>query len=122
MTKKPARVLESEDRYTRTQASACFILSIQDRLLGDHSISEHYVSETKLFKGGSGVGTNFSSLRGINEGLASGGQSSGDDELSAGTRPQCRGDQIRRYHPPSGQNGHRGILTIRKSTALLTGR
>lgn len=70
-------VAESDDRYTRTQASACFILSIQDRLLGQHSISEHYVSETKLFKGGSGVGTNFSSLRGVNEGLTSGGQSSG---------------------------------------------
>lgn len=74
---KTGQVLESEDRYTRTQASACFILSIQDRLLGDHSISEHYVSETKLFKGGSGVGTNFSNLRGVNEGLTSGGQSSG---------------------------------------------
>lgn len=74
---KSGEVLESEDRYTRTQASACFILSIQDRLLGEHSISEHYVSETKLFKGGSGVGTNFSNLRGINEGLTSGGQSSG---------------------------------------------
>jgi len=74
---KSGQVLESQDRYTRTQASACFILSIQDRLLGDHSISEHYVSETKLFKGGSGVGTNFSNLRGINEGLTSGGQSSG---------------------------------------------
>ncbi|MGL4607386.1 MAG: vitamin B12-dependent ribonucleotide reductase [Eubacteriaceae bacterium] len=71
------KVLESEDRYTRTQASACFILSIQDRLLGDQSISEHYVSETKLFKGGSGVGTNFSNLRGVNESLTSGGQSSG---------------------------------------------
>ncbi|WP_139142351.1 vitamin B12-dependent ribonucleotide reductase [Acetobacterium wieringae] len=71
------QVLESVDRYSRTQASACFILSIQDRLLGDHSISEHYVSETKLFKGGSGVGTNFSNLRAANEGLTSGGQSSG---------------------------------------------
>lgn len=71
------KVVESEDRYTRTQSSACFILSIADQLLGEHSISEHYVSETKLFKGGSGVGTNFSNLRGINERLSSGGQSSG---------------------------------------------
>lgn len=70
-------VKESEDRYSRTQSSACFILSISDQLLGHHSISEHYVSETKLFKGGSGVGTNFSNLRGINEKLSSGGQSSG---------------------------------------------
>ena len=32
--------------------------------MGKHSISEQYVTETKLFKGGSGVGTNFSALRG----------------------------------------------------------
>ncbi|MEG0680820.1 MAG: vitamin B12-dependent ribonucleotide reductase [Eubacterium sp.] len=74
---KAGKVVESEDRYSRTQSSACFILSIEDQLLGHHSISEHYVSETKLFKGGSGVGTNFSALRGINERLSSGGQSSG---------------------------------------------
>ncbi|WP_243135802.1 vitamin B12-dependent ribonucleotide reductase [Acetobacterium tundrae] len=74
---KTEQVVESADRYTRTQSSACFILSIQDRLLGEHSISDHYVSETKLFKGGSGVGTNFSNLRAANEGLTSGGQSSG---------------------------------------------
>ena len=61
------KVVESKDRYTRTQASACFIVSIADQLMGKHSISEQYVTETKLFKGGSGVGTNFSTLRGRNE-------------------------------------------------------
>lgn len=71
------KVVESQDRYTRTQASACFIVSIADQLMGDHSISEQYVTETKLFKGGSGVGTNFSNLRGKNEKLSSGGVSSG---------------------------------------------
>ena len=70
-------VVQSKDRYTRTQSSACFILSIKDKLLGHQSISDHYVSETKLFKGGSGVGTNFSSLRAENEALSSGGHSSG---------------------------------------------
>jgi len=71
------KIVKSEDAYTRTQASACFILSIQDKLLGDHSISEQYVTETKLFKGGSGTGTNFSNLRGRGEKLSSGGVSSG---------------------------------------------
>ncbi len=71
------KVVKSKDTYTRTQASACFILSIQDRLLGDHSISEQYVSETKLFKGGSGTGTNFSNIRAIGERLTGGGVSSG---------------------------------------------
>ncbi len=71
------KVVESEDDYTRTQASACFILSIEDKLLGPHSISEEYVTETRLFKGGSGTGTNFSSIRAEGEGLSGGGQSSG---------------------------------------------
>jgi len=71
------KVVRSPDRYTRTQASACFILSIADSLIGPHSISETYVTETKLFKGGSGVGTNFSTLRAVNERLSSGGVSSG---------------------------------------------
>lgn len=70
-------VVKSKDNYTRTQASACFILSIEDKLLGPHSISEQYVTETKLFKGGSGCGTNYSPLRAKEEKLSSGGISSG---------------------------------------------
>ncbi len=70
-------VRESEDDYSRTQASACFILSIEDQLLGPHSISEEYVTETKLFKGGSGTGTNFSAIRAEGEALSGGGASSG---------------------------------------------
>jgi len=71
------KVVPTKDFYTRTQASACFILSIQDKLLGPHSISEQYVTETKLFKGGSGTGTNFSPIRAKGELLSSGGISSG---------------------------------------------
>ncbi len=74
---KVGKVVESTDLYTRTQASACFIISIEDKLLGKNSIAEHYVSETTLFRGGSGVGTNFSVLRAKNEKLTSGGTSSG---------------------------------------------
>ena len=70
-------VRESEDDYSRTQASACFILSIEDKLLGPHSISEEYVTETRLFRGGSGTGTNFSAIRGEGERLSGGGASSG---------------------------------------------
>lgn len=71
------KVVESPDDYTRTQASACFILSIEDKLLGPHSISEEYVTETRLFKGGSGTGTNFSCIRAEGERLTGGGHSSG---------------------------------------------
>jgi ribonucleoside-diphosphate reductase alpha chain len=70
-------VVESSDRYTRTQASACFIISIQDKLMGEQSISEQYITETRLFKGGSGTGTNFSTLRAEGERLSGGGYSSG---------------------------------------------
>ncbi|KAA8664176.1 vitamin B12-dependent ribonucleotide reductase [Clostridium sp. HV4-5-A1G] len=71
------KVMECEDSYTRTQASACFILSIEDKLLGPHSISDQFVTETKLFKGGSGTGTNFSTIRAKGEKLSGGGSSSG---------------------------------------------
>ncbi|WP_234118852.1 vitamin B12-dependent ribonucleotide reductase [Clostridium hydrogenum] len=71
------KVIKSKDAFSRTQASACFILSIEDKLLGNHSISEQYVTETKLFKGGSGTGTNFSSIRAKGEKLSGGGVSSG---------------------------------------------
>ena len=71
------QVVESADDYSRTQASACFILSIEDKLLGAHSISDTYVTETKLFRGGSGTGTNFSAIRAEGEKLSGGGASSG---------------------------------------------
>lgn len=71
------KVVQSDDNYTRTQASACFIISIEDKLLGSHSISDQYVTETKLFKGGSGTGTNFSTIRAKGEKLSGGGVSSG---------------------------------------------
>lgn len=70
-------VVESIDQYTRTQASACFIVSVEDKLLGEHSISDEFVTETKLFKGGSGTGSNFSALRAEGERLSGGGVSSG---------------------------------------------
>lgn len=71
------KVVQATDDYTRTQASACFIVSVRDQLLGPHSISEQYVTETKLFKGGSGTGSNFSNIRAEGEQLSGGGQSSG---------------------------------------------
>lgn len=71
------KVKVSEDSYTRTQASACFILSVEDTLLGDRSITRAYETETRLFKGGSGTGSNFSNIRAEGEKLSGGGVSSG---------------------------------------------
>lgn len=74
---KEKEVKVAQDKYGRTQASACFILSMEDRLLGKKSISDQYVTETRLFKHGSGTGTNYSNLRAKGEKLSGGGTSSG---------------------------------------------
>ena len=71
------KVVESEYSYERTQGSACFILGVQDSLLGEKSITDTLTTETRLFKFGSGVGSNFSQIRGEGEKLSGGGVSSG---------------------------------------------
>jgi ribonucleoside-diphosphate reductase alpha chain len=74
---KTKKVEMSKDSYTRTQGSACFIVSIEDSLLGKNSITEQIVTETRLFKHGSGTGSNFSRIRAGGEKLSGGGTSSG---------------------------------------------
>jgi len=59
------------------QPHACFIQSVQDDLVNDGGIMDLWVREARLFKYGSGTGTNFSMLRGSNESLGGGGKSSG---------------------------------------------
>jgi len=65
------------DAYTRTQGSACFILRVEDALIGKKSLTDQLKTETLLFKYGSGVGTNWSAIRARDEKLAGGGKSSG---------------------------------------------
>ena len=74
---KLGKVVESKDSYTRTQGSACFIIGVEDSLLGNKSITHQLETETRLFKFGSGVGTNWSNIRGEGEPLSGGGKSSG---------------------------------------------
>ncbi len=71
------RVERSKDAYTRPQPHACFIQSISDDLVGEGGIFDGVTREARLFKYGSGTGSNFSKLRGANEKLGGGGQSSG---------------------------------------------
>src|SRR5919112_6192470 len=70
-------MVDSPDAYTRPQVSACFIQSVNDDLVGEGGIMDLWVREARLFKYGSGTGTNFSSLRGEGERLSGGGTSSG---------------------------------------------
>lgn len=75
--KATGKVVASEDAYTRTQGSACFILGTNDALLGDKSLTDTLATETRLFKYGSGVGSNWSNIRAKGELLSGGGKSSG---------------------------------------------
>jgi len=70
-------VKASPSAYEHPQPHACFIQSVEDDLVNENGIMDLWVREARLFKYGSGTGTNFSSLRGENEPLAGGGKSSG---------------------------------------------
>ncbi|RYZ23678.1 MAG: vitamin B12-dependent ribonucleotide reductase, partial [Chitinophagaceae bacterium] len=68
---------ESTSAYERPQPHACFILSVEDDLVGENGIMDLWVREARIFKYGSGVGTNYSNLRAEGEKLSGGGTSSG---------------------------------------------
>ncbi|MCX7025466.1 MAG: adenosylcobalamin-dependent ribonucleoside-diphosphate reductase [Spirochaetes bacterium] len=70
-------VVKSESAYERPQPHACFILDIQDDLVNDGGIMDLITREARLFKYGSGTGSNFSRIRGSTEPLSGGGHSSG---------------------------------------------
>ena len=67
----------SETAYEHPQPHACFIQSVSDDLVKEGGIMDLWVKEARLFKYGSGTGSNFSSLRGDGETLSGGGKSSG---------------------------------------------
>jgi ribonucleoside-diphosphate reductase alpha chain len=67
----------SKSAYEHPQPHACFIQSIEDDLVNENGIMDLWVREARLFKYGSGTGSNFSKLRSENEKLSGGGKSSG---------------------------------------------
>ncbi len=71
------RVRKSKTAYGRPQPHACFIQSVDDDLVGENGIMDLWVREARLFKYGSGTGTNFSRIRAEGESLSGGGRSSG---------------------------------------------
>ncbi len=70
-------LVKSDSAYEHPQPHACFIQSVSDDLVNEGGIMDLWVREARLFKYGSGTGTNFSSLRGEGEKLSGGGKSSG---------------------------------------------
>ena len=71
------KLMKSTSAYERPQPHACFILSVDDDLVNEGGIMDLWVREARIFKYGSGVGTNFSRIRGAGEKLSGGGTSSG---------------------------------------------
>lgn len=74
---KTGKMVRSKSSYEHPQPHACFIQSIEDDLVNEGGIMDLWVREARLFKYGSGTGTNFSRLRGVGEKLSGGGKSSG---------------------------------------------
>jgi ribonucleoside-diphosphate reductase alpha chain len=71
------KLVKSKSSYEHPQPHACFIQGIADDLVNDGGIMDLWVREARLFKYGSGTGSNFSKLRGEGERLSGGGKSSG---------------------------------------------
>ncbi|MCF3638626.1 vitamin B12-dependent ribonucleotide reductase [Rhizobium sp. TRM95111] len=71
------KLVKSKSAYEHPQPHACFIQSVEDDLVNENGIMDLWVREARLFKYGSGTGSNFSYLRGEGEKLSGGGRSSG---------------------------------------------
>lgn len=71
------KVTKLKDAFLRPQSQACYILGIEDNLVGKDGILEHTLKEGRIFKNGSGAGANYSHIRGKDEPLSGGGYSSG---------------------------------------------
>ncbi len=74
---KTGRLTKSQSSYEHPQPHASFIQGVKDDLVNEGGIMDLWTREARLFKYGSGTGTNFSHLRGENEKLSGGGKSSG---------------------------------------------
>jgi ribonucleoside-diphosphate reductase alpha chain len=74
---RTGKLVRSATAYEHPQPHACFIQSVEDDLVNENGIMDLWVREARLFKYGSGTGSNFSRLRGEGEKLSGGGKSSG---------------------------------------------
>ncbi len=74
---RTGELVRSTSAYEHPQPHACFIQSVEDDLVNENGIMDLWVREARLFKYGSGTGTNFSKIRADGEPLSGGGRSSG---------------------------------------------
>lgn len=71
------KMVKSKSAYEHPQPHACFIQSVSDDLVNQGGIMDLWIREGRLFKYGSGTGSNFSKIRARDERLSGGGKSSG---------------------------------------------
>lgn len=71
------QAVPTKNAYEYPNSHACYILNLEDDLVGDGGIFDLWTREARAFKFGSGVGVNVSNLRGVGETLSGGGHSSG---------------------------------------------
>ena len=110
-------VKASTSAYEHPQPHACFIQSIEDDLVNEGGIMDLWVREARLFKYGSGTGTNFSQAPRRERAAFGRRQVLGPDELPQDRRPRRGRHQVGRHHAPRGQDGrgrhrpprHRGL-------------
>src|SRR3546814_12221605 len=76
---RTGKLVKSASAYEHPQPHACFIQSVRDDLVNENGIMDLWVREARLFKDGSGSGTNFYRLRGAGESLSGGGKSRPDE-------------------------------------------
>ncbi len=128
------KLKESKSAYERPQPHACFILDVEDDLVNEGGIMDLFTKEARLFKYGSGAGTNYSKLRGSKEPLSGGGVSSGllsflkvgDRSASAiksggTTRRAARMVTIDADHPDVEEFIDWKVLEEQKVASLVTG-
>ena len=101
------KLTKSKSSYEHPQPHACFIQSITDDLVNEGGIMDLWVREARLFKYGSGTGTNFSALRGERREARGRRQVVRPDELPQDRRPRGGRDQVGRHHAPRRQDGDR---------------
>jgi ribonucleoside-diphosphate reductase alpha chain len=131
---KNGELQKASSAYERPQPHACFILSVKDDLVNEGGIMDLMTSEARLFKYGSGTGTNYSRLRARSEPLSGGGISSGllsflkvgDRSASAvksggTTRRAARMVTLDADHPDIMQYVDWKVEEERKVVALVTG-
>ena len=114
MTSRPRAIRFSTNNVV---VHNCFIQTVSDDLVNEGGIMDLWVREARIFKYGSGTGSNFSKIRGEGEKLSGGGTRSGLMSFLKRRRPRCRCDQVRRHDASRREDGrarsrssrHRGV-------------